>query len=352
MNVKLLRFAPGLFLCAGISGIAYFLQALEEFYLDHVYLEALVIAIILGVIVRTAWAPGDRWESGIRFSGKFLLEVAVVLLGAALSFGTVMALGPQTLLGIVLVVMLTIVFSYACSRLLGLSKRMSILVACGNSICGNSAIAAVAPVVGAEGREVASSIAFTAVFGVLIVLLLPLIIPLLNLTFTQYGVLVGLTVYAVPQVLAATMPVNLLANQIGTVVKLVRVLMLGPVTIVLSLLTSRGAFCASPEELLWERHGMKKRSRLAVISQCVPWFIIGFVLMAIARSADLIPQSFIGPTNEVAKVLTTISMAALGLGVDFRSVAKAGPRLTAAVGLSLLFLTAISLFLIHLFAIG
>ena len=86
---------------------------------------------------------------------------------------------------------------------------MAILVAAGNSICGNSAIAAVAPVIGASSKDVASSIAFTAVLGVVVVLLLPLAVPLLHMTELQYGVLAGLTVYAVPQVLAATAPIGL-----------------------------------------------------------------------------------------------------------------------------------------------
>src|SRR6202162_621297 len=113
------------------------------------------------------------------------------------------------------------------SRAVGLPIRLSILVACGNSICGNSAIAAVAPVIGADSDDIASSISFTAVLGVVVVLGLPLLVPILQLSLTQYGVLAGLTVYAVPQVLAATLPIGELSNQVGTVVKLVRVLMLG-----------------------------------------------------------------------------------------------------------------------------
>ncbi len=122
---------------------------------------------------------------------------------------------------------------------MGLPQRVSILIACGNSICGNSAIAAVAPVIGADSDDVASSIAFTAILGVIVVLGLPLFIPLLRLSETQYGVLAGLTVYAVPQVLAATVPISAVSAQLGTLVKLVRVLMLGPVIILLSLLRSK-----------------------------------------------------------------------------------------------------------------
>jgi uncharacterized integral membrane protein (TIGR00698 family) len=116
---------------------------------------------------------------------------------------------------------------------------MAILVACGNAICGNSAIAAVAPVIGAEAKDIAAAIAFTAVLGVLMVLGLPLFVPLAGMTDNQYGVLAGLTVYAVPQVLAATVPVSLLSTQVGTLVKLVRVLMLGPVVVVFSLIAPR-----------------------------------------------------------------------------------------------------------------
>ena len=87
--------------------------------------------------------------------------------------------------------------------------------------------------------DVAASIAFTAVLGVMVVLALPLLVPVLAMTGAQYGVLAGLTVYAVPQVLAATMPVGHVALQIGTLVKLVRVLMLGPVVLLLSLIASR-----------------------------------------------------------------------------------------------------------------
>ena len=196
-----------------------------------------MLAILLGVAIRTAWTPGPRWHPGVAFSARILLEVAVVLLGASVSAHTVLGLGPALLGGIVLVVAVAIGTSYGISRAFGLPVRMAILVACGNSICGNSAIAAVAPVIGADGDDIASSIAFTAVLGVVVVLLLPLLVPVLLLSLTQYGVLAGLTVYAVPQVLAATLPIGALSNQVGTVVKLVRVLMLGPVVLCLSLFT-------------------------------------------------------------------------------------------------------------------
>ena len=137
-----------------------------------------------------------------------MLEVAVLLLGASISLQTIAAAGVWLILGIAGIVAAALACSYGIGRALGLPPRMAILVAAGNSICGNSAIAAVAPVIGASGKDVASSIAFTAVLGVGVVLLLPLAVPLLHMSELQYGVLAGLTVYAVPQVLAATAPVG------------------------------------------------------------------------------------------------------------------------------------------------
>ena len=205
---------PGVLLCVAITGAATLLQAGEVAWLGQAYLEALVLAILLGVAVRTAWVPGARWQPGVAFSGRILLEIAIVLLGASVSVATVLALGPALLGGIVLTVAAALVSSYGIGRALRLRPRMAALVACGNSICGNSAIVAVAPVIGADAEDVAASIAFTAVLGVVTVLLLPLLVPLLRLSLTQYGVLAGLTVYAVPQVLAATLP-NRRAEQPG-----------------------------------------------------------------------------------------------------------------------------------------
>ena len=236
MIEHLRRLSPGILLCIAITIVAIALQAVEVYFAGQTYLEALVLAILLGVAIRTAWTPANRFVPGIAFSAKFLLEVAVVMLGASVSVAIVLALGPILLVGIASVVAMALGSSFIICRMLGLPLRMAILIACGNSICGNSAIAAVAPVIGADGDDIAASISFTAVLGVVVVLTLPLLVPILQLSLTQYGVLAGLTVYAVPQVLAATLPIGALSNQVGTVIKLVRVLMLGPVVLGLSLL--------------------------------------------------------------------------------------------------------------------
>jgi len=340
---------PGLALCLAVTAAAYGLQGAEQALYGKAWLEALVLAILLGTAIRSLWTPAERWHRGIAFSARYLLEVAVLLLGASVSAATLLAAGPRLLAGIAAVVTAAILLSLAIGKALRLPTRMALLVACGNSICGNSAIAAVAPVIGADGEDVAASIAFTAVFGVGVVLGLPALGVALHMSGLAYGAFAGLTVYAVPQVIAATAPLGTAAVQMGTLVKLVRVLMLGPVCLVLSLLAPRlapqhqepaGAVVAG------DRPGRPGLAHL------VPWFILGFLALVACRSAGLVPHGLIAPLGRVATVLTVVSMAALGLGVDVRSVARAGGRVTASVVLSLAALGALSLALLrvlHLF---
>jgi uncharacterized integral membrane protein (TIGR00698 family) len=324
---------PGLVVCIVITIAAIALQQAEIYFAGQPYLEAIVLAILLGVAIRTIWNPGRRWSPGINFSAKFVLELAIVMLGASVSITTIWSLGPVLIVGIACIVAVSIGASFVICQAVGLPKRMSVLIAAGNSICGNSAIAALAPVIGADGDDVASSISFTAVLGVVVVLGLPLLVPVLQLSLTQYGVLAGLTVYAVPQVLAATLPIGELSNQVGTVIKLVRVLMLGPVVLGFSLFA--GQLRPPSQNAPSERRGPR-------LSEFVPWFIIGFLIALIARSLGVIPQNLVSPITRSAAFLTTVAMAALGLGVDVRVVARTGVRVTLAVTASLILLGAMS----------
>jgi uncharacterized integral membrane protein (TIGR00698 family) len=336
---RLAGLLPGILLCILVTLVSMGIQSGEERIFAHPYIEALVIAILLGMAIRSFWNPSERWKSGIAFSAKQLLEVAVMLLGASISFAAIVASGMLLIAAIVGTVVVTLAVSFSLSRMLGLPTKLSILIASGNSICGNSAIAAVAPVIGAHGDDIASSISFTAILGVLMVLGLPLLIPLLQLSATQYGILAGLTVYAVPQVLAATVPAGLVSTQIGTLVKLVRVLMLGPLVVAMSLIAPRLHGNTAPAQ------PVKRVSPFKL----VPWFIIGFLVLAAFRSFQIIPDLVVAPITKLAAVLTIVSMAALGLGVDIRVLSNVGGRVTVAVTLSLLLLLAMSIGLIYFF---
>ena len=324
----------GVLLCAGVAAVALGLGRLEADLTGRAWVEPLVIALLIGAAVRTLWGLPRLVRPGVDFSARTVLEVAIVLLGASLSSAALAAVGPGLIIGVFAVVLAALAAGYAIGRALGLSKSVAILVASGNAICGNSAIAAVAPVIGAKPEEVSVSIGFTAALSLALVLLLPVLAALLGLSEAAGGALAGLTVYAVPQVLAAAAPMGAAALDLGTLVKLVRVLALGPLCVALALMAGAG-----------RRSEPGARLRL---DRLVPWFILGFLAMAGLRSAGLIPVAWLEPLDEAAGLLTLVAMAALGLSTDLRMVARSGPRVAAAVALSLAALLLLGLGLIWL----
>ena len=337
---RLRRLAPGVGLCVAVSGAAWALQGAERGLFGRAWLETLVLAILLGAAVRTAWRPGAVWGPGVEFSAKTLLEIAVVLLGLTVDARALAAAGPWLLAGIAGLVALAITGSYGLGRLFRLPRRMAVLIACGNAICGNSAIAAVAPVIGAEGEDVTAAIAFTAVLGVAVVLGLPAMAAALHLGHRGFGVFAGLTVYAVPQVLAATAPVSPLSAQVGTLVKLVRVLTLGPGAAILSLISFEEAA---------EAPAAAARPQFRHLA---PWFILGFLALVALRAAVPLPPRLVTGAGSAATALTILSMAALGLGVDVRALVRAGPRVSAVVTLSLVILGVLALALVRGLGLG
>lgn len=334
---RLRGLAVALALAAASAGVA----ALEARLLGYVVLDALVIAILGGVLLR-ALLPTSAWmEPGIDFAAKELLEVAIVLLGASVDFPALLRAGPTLMIGILCLVGGGLTASYLIGRALRLPHPLALLIACGNAICGNSAIAAVAPVIRAEREQVASAIAFTAVLGVVAVLGLPLLIAPLGLSDTEYGVLAGLTVYAVPQVIAAAFPVSVAAGQMATLVKLARVLLLGPVVLLLALLHRQ------PKAVAAGRGSGAPR-----ITQFVPWFIVGFALVGVLRSLGLLSDAVTRITQSSSHLLTLVAMAGLGLGVELRALRRVGVRVAIATSLSLVVLVVMALGIIRVLMAG
>ena len=289
--------------------------------------EALVLALLAGMAIRLVWHPGDTFEPGLVFASKGLLEIAIVLLGASLSFTELGSAGFK-LIGFALVTVTVVLGAgIVIGTRLGLGVRLSALVGVGNAICGNSAIAAIAPVLRATRQEIASAIALTAALSVGVVLLLPLTAPLFDLTNQQYGVLAGLVVYAVPQVVAASFAVSTESGDIGSLVKLLRVLAIGPVVAGAAFLVARSAIregAASAGTGAPAAPGFSLRT-------AVPWFVTGFLLLALLRTSGVIPDDAGSAIREVSRVMTIVAMAGLGLTVDLASVRKSGRNVAILV---------------------
>ncbi|MBM4416855.1 MAG: putative sulfate exporter family transporter [Chloroflexi bacterium] len=315
----------GLLLSIVVAAMGFVVARFEELLIGQAVIEGLVVALLIGVILRNI-LPADLIASfapGANYASRQVLELGVLLLGAAVSFPVVFAAGPILLGFIILSVIAAILIGFGIGRVLGLGWQLALLVAVGNGICGNSAIAAVAPVIKADRKDVASAIGLTAILGLLLVLGLPFLIGPLLLSHYQYGVLAGMAVYAVPQVIAAAFPVSQLSGEVATTVKLTRVLLIGPVVIAASLLF---------------RHGSGRG-----LASFLPWFVIGFLILAAARSTSLLPTAPAELLREGSRALTLVAMAGLGFGVEIAAVRAVGARVAAAVLASLTFLLAVTL---------
>ncbi len=327
----------GLVLAAIVGVIALVLGTVEGLVLGHEWLEPIVLALVSGVVLRNALPSPARFASGAAFASKQILEVGVGLLGAAVDVRQIVAAGPALLALVLTGVVLGIAVSYGAGRLLGLSGVLAFLVAVGNSICGNSAIAAVAPVIRAQKKDVASAIGLTAVLGVCMVLALPLLIPVFALDHYQYGVLAGMSVYAVPQVLAAAFPVSDLSGAVATLVKLTRVMLLGPIVVLTALAMARRG---GPGQA---RRGWNTYA---------PWFVLVFLGLAATRSVGAVPDVLVLPARDLSRGLTIVAMAGLGFGVDLTAVRLVGARVAAAVVVSLTFMAGLTLVLIRTLGIA
>jgi uncharacterized integral membrane protein (TIGR00698 family) len=327
---------PGLILAAVLGAMGMIAEEVEYRATDHRVIEALVIAMVLGVLVRNAVSLSSAVQPGATYASKTILELGVVVLGASINFQQIFEAGASLLIAVSLGVSCGMALSFLLGRALGLPSRLAYLVAVGNSICGNSAIAAVAPVVNADRKEVANAIGLTALAGVIVVLVLPVIVPVLDISHYQYGVVAGMAVYAVPQVVAAAFAVSTLSGQVATLVKLLRVMFLAPVVLITGFFMKRND---------------NESGHRVTRSQLLPWFVVGFFLMLALRSSGLLPNEVVQPMKDFGKGLTIWAMAGLGLGVEIAAVRSVGPRVGVTSILSMCLLVCLSLVLVYLLGI-
>ena len=293
--------------------------------------DAVVLALLLGMIVHALRPLPASWEPGVSFMGRQVLEVAIVVLGLTTDLRRFVAAGPLLVASTVVTTGVSLGVGILIGRWSGLGRRHAVLVASGNAICGNSAIVAVARATGATAMETASAIASTAILSIALVLVLPIVGTFLALGDARYGALAGMTVYAMPQVLAATFPVSAAAGEVGTMVKLVRVLLMVP-------------------WLLWlGRHAGGEQAAgagtglAAAVRRVLPWYLVLFLVGATIRTAGGVPTAVAQWAQVLAHACTVAAMAGVGLAVSPDSMRTAGPRTTLAALLSMTLLLVVAL---------
>ncbi|EKU70904.1 YeiH family protein [Selenomonas sp. F0473] len=268
-----------------------------------------VFGILIGMLFARRRRPKSV-ESGIRFTGKKILQYAIILLGFEMDLFHVAEVGAQSLYVMIFTLIAAFGAAFLMGKALGLDRDMTALVGAGTAICGGSAIAAVAPVIGAKDRDVVISIATIFFFNVLAVFIFPAVGHSYGMTDAGFGMWAGTAINDTSSVVAAGYAYSHEAGAYATIVKLTRTLMIVPVCLFFALLVSRRKEA---------REGFSLR-------RIFPMFVLYFVAACVANTSGLLPAEVSHALGALGKFAIVMAMSAIGLNTDLASLVKNGLR--------------------------
>ncbi|MBN9324598.1 MAG: YeiH family protein, partial [Delftia acidovorans] len=312
---QLTELAPGLLLAGAIAAAATW--GARQPLLAGSGLSALTLAICIGLVIGNTVYPrlAPSCHAGVGLAKQRLLRAGIVLyVGMAGVVVDALVLGSTFLLA-----------QWLGRRVFGLDARTTVLIGAGSSICGAAAVLATEPVIKGRAEDVAVAVATVVVFGTVGTFLYPALFHWnashgwLDMSPAQYGLYVGSTVHEVAQVVAAGEAIAPEAADVAVISKMVRVMMLAPFLLLLSMAVARGNRSSQVSD------GQPRRIT-------IPWFALGFVAMAGVNSLGVLPAAVVQVGVQLDNALLAVAMAALGLTTHVRAVRAAGtkPLLLAA----------------------
>ncbi|AXC50973.1 putative sulfate exporter family transporter [Paracoccus suum] len=313
---------PGLALAGAIAAAALTLRSMTGIGA----LSPMLVAVFVGIAIRLLVAPGEQFTPGLRFATRPVLRLGIILLGAQVTLTAIISLGLAPLLVAGLTLAATYTAVVGVGRLIGVPLPLSQLIAAGTSVCGASAIVAANAVARGEEEDVGYAVACVTLFGTIAMLALPLLAPVLGLSTPQFGVWTGASIHEVAQVTAAAFQRGVESGQVGTLTKLIRVMLLAPLIITMTAFARTGRRTAAQAPF--------------------PWFVIWFLVLVGINSTGIVPD-WTRPHLSLASAFCMVTgLAAMGLGMDLRQLRNRGlkPLMLGLFGLG--FVTTVSLLLV------
>jgi len=294
------KYIKGLFLVVIIAVLS---TLLENWFSAFIQLEKLTIGIVLGIAYSSIRGLKDADRPGVQFALKRLLKWGIVLLGFKLNFLSIAKLGPKLVLIIVCLIPAVLFTAQKLGSLMGLNKKVSTLIGVGSSICGASAIVAMSPVIDANDDDSILAVSIISFLGAIGVIIYSSLAFFLDLSDTAYGVWSGLSLQGVAHAIAAAFAKGNEAGEIGTIVKMTRVMMLAPVSVFLS------AQFADKDQ--------RKKVK-------IPGYVLLFIGAGIIGSSGLLPAPIIKILGKMSSQFILAAMIAMGLVVDLKLIRKTG----------------------------
>lgn len=283
-----------------------------------------VISILAGMLITLLIKDKTKFEAGIKFTSKKILQWAVILLGFGLNLNVILETGKQSLPIIICTIATSLIIAYILHKTMNIPANISTLVGVGSSICGGSAVAATAPVIDANDEEVAQAISIIFFFNVVAALVFPSLGSLVGFDTTNgeaFGIFAGTAVNDTSSVTACASTWDSMWNlgsatlDKAVTVKLTRTLAIIPITLVL-------AFWRTKKE---QNHDGKTVD----IKQIFPFFILYFIAASIITTLAVsfgISPNFFSPIKELSKFFIILAMSAIGLNTNIVKLVKSGGK--------------------------
>ncbi len=303
-------FILGIAICFSVAAFSIFVEKL----IPGELLGASIVALFTGTIINSFFHP--TWiQPALKFTSKKILKLAIVLLGASLSINTIMSVGKMTFFVMIFTFAMCFGGGYFIRKFFGLNWKLSNLICAGTGICVGPAIAAIAPVIDTDDKDVAFAMSSTFLFDMVMIALYPLMGKALGMTDIAYGIWAGTSVNDTASVVASGYAFSEIAGDFATMVKLTRTIAIIPTVLVFAYIGTR----IKQKELKAANNGQKVN-----LVKIIPWFIGGFLLLAILNSVGCIPAAISGIIKKTSKFLMVTALAAIGLGTSITDFKKAG----------------------------
>lgn len=301
------KFMSSLILMLVISIIAKYIALLPGLSI----IGHLVIALILGMLLQVSGTLKDIAKGGSHFISNKFLRLGIILMGFRLNLIVLANHGVSTILLAIVVIVFTILIIYFMATYIGVEKKLALLSACGCGVCGAAAVLGVSPTLDSSEDDEVIAIAAVAILGTLFTLIIVLARPFLGLTEIQYGVLAGGSLHEIAHAVAAGNAGGPKAEEVATIVKLSRVLMLAPLSLILSFFVPKNANSTEKVKII------------------IPWFMFGFILSSAIGTYIALPKVVLSSLVSLAYIFLGMAMAALGVNVHFKIILEKGKKIFA-----------------------
>jgi len=318
---SIVKLLPGLLISFVIAGVSVFVENLLPIHV----IGAAVIAMFIGMIINHFMKSSEKIEPGLKFTSKKILKFAIILLGLSLNIQTILYVGRMSLTVMIFTLLTCFGGGYFVGRALGLNWKLSNLISAGTGICGGSAIAAVSSTIEADDNDVAYAMSATFLFDMVMIILFPIMGHALGMADEAFGIWAGTAVNDTSSVVATGYAFSEGAGDFATMVKLTRTLAIIPTVVTFAFIQLRIKRREALVAATNNAEGKELKANFS-IAKIFPWFILGFLAMALIASIFEIPTGIVTGTKTVSKFLMVSALAAIGLNTSFSSMKKSGIR--------------------------